>query len=161
MSHETIPVSAGGRSSCGACGVTRRTFVAASTLAAVVTLLESCSNALGLDGFNGSYGGPLAVKLSNFSALSSVGGLARVDGGNGAPTALVRTGSATFAAFSMVCPHQGGTVGISSGRFICPNHGAQFSTSGAWIGGQPTGNLQGFSTTYDSATGTVTVNRPA
>jgi Rieske Fe-S protein len=141
--------------------VTRRHFIAASTLATVIAVLDSCSNALGVDGFNGAYGGPISVKLSSFPALASVNGVARVDGGSGAPTVLVRTGSSTFSAFSMVCPHQGSTIGITTSGFTCPNHGARFSTTGAWVGGQPTGNLQSYSTNYDATAGTVTIGRPS
>ena len=146
---------------CGSCGVSRRTFLAASTLAAVVAVLESCSNALGVDGFNGSYGGPITVKLANYSALSAVNGVARVDGGTGAPTALVRTGAASFTALSMVCTHQGTTIGITGSGFTCPNHGAQFSQTGQWVGGQPTSSLQSYATSYDAAAGTVTISRPS
>lgn len=152
---------AAGRPACTSCGLTRRHFLAASTLAAVVAVVESCSNALGIDGFNGAYGGPISVKLSSFSALANVGGVARVDGGSGAPTALVRTGTSTFSAFSMVCPHQQATIDISTGGFTCPNHGARFNTAGTWTGGQPTSSLRSYSTNYDAAGGTVLVNRPA
>jgi cytochrome b6-f complex iron-sulfur subunit len=161
MMDEMMPAPPAGRAACGSCGVTRRNFLAASTLAAVVAVLDACSNALGIDGFNGSYGGPFTVKLSSFAALASVNGVARVDGGSGAPTALVRTGTSSFVALSMVCTHQGSTINITSGGFTCPNHGARFSTTGGWVGGQPTSGLQAYATTYDATTGTVTVNRPA
>jgi Rieske Fe-S protein len=99
----------------------------------------------------------LVVTLSAFPALASVGGLARVDGGKGTPVALVRMSATAFTAFSMTCPHQGTTVQISGGAFVCPNHGARFSSAGVWTGGQKTTNLSTFATVYDSAKGTVTV----
>jgi thiosulfate dehydrogenase [quinone] large subunit len=140
--------------------VSRRTFLSAATLAAVVAVLDGCSALTGPGGF-GAGGGPITVKLSSYPALASVGGVARVDGGNGSPTALVRSSTTTFAALSMICTHQGGTIDIAGSGFICPNHGAQFSRTGAWIGGQPTSSLQPFGTTYDATAGTVVVARPA
>jgi len=161
MTDHMTEAPAAARAACSSCGVTRRHFLAASTLAAVVAVLDSCSNALGIDGFNGSYGGPFTVKLSSFPALANVNGVVRVDGGTGAPTVLVRTGTATFSAFSMVCPHQGATIGITTTGFTCPNHLARFSTTGAWVGGQSTGSLQSYATSYDATAGTVLINRPS
>ena len=79
--------------------------------------------------------------------------------GSGTPVALVRTGAATFAAFSLRCPHEGFTVTVQSGSFYCPAHGARFASTGTWIGGQPTTNLRSLVTTYDAAAGTVTIVR--
>ena len=141
-------------------GVSRRTFVSAATLATVAAMLEACGATGGLSGPGGS-GGAFTVSLANFSALASVGGVARVDGGSGSPVALVRTGTSSFVALSMVCTHEGTTIGITSGGFTCPNHGAKFDTSGNWVTSQTrASNLVSFGTTYDSAAGTVRVSRP-
>lgn len=139
-------------------GVSRRTFVGAATLATVVAMLEACG-ATGLTGPGGS-GGALTVTLANFSALSAVGGVARVDGGSGSPVALVRTGASSFVALSMICPHQGTTIGYTGSGWLCPNHGARFTTTGTWSGGQGTSNLVAFGTTYDAIAGTVKIARP-
>lgn len=144
---------------CSGSGVSRREFVSTATLAAVTVMLEACMSATA-PGFTGNYGGSLTVKLSDFSSLSQVGGIARVDS-SGAPTAVVRTGTTSFAAFSMVCPHQGATIAITNGSFTCPNHGARFNSAGAWIGGQSTGDLRSYATTFDAASGTIAVARPA
>lgn len=85
----------------------------------------------------------LVINPTSFSALSVVGGIARVDNQQpgSTPIAVVRTGTNSWAAFSMICPHQGTTINIVSGGFLCPNHGARFNTSGANIGGQTSGPL--------------------
>lgn len=148
---------------CAACGVSRRTFLSAATLAtlaAVAAVLDGCSSLTGPSGF-GAGGGPITARLSNYPALSAVGGVARVDGGSGSPTALVRTGSSSFTALSMICTHQGFTIDIAGSGFICPNHGAQYSKTGAWIGGQPASQLQTFGATYDATAGTVVIARPS
>jgi Rieske Fe-S protein len=73
--------------------------------------------------------------------------------------ALVRTGAASFAAFSLRCPHQGFTVNVQGGAFACPAHGARFNSSGTWTGGQRTSNLTALPATYNAASGTVVVTR--
>jgi cytochrome b6-f complex iron-sulfur subunit len=140
-------------------GVSRRTFVSAATMATVAAMLEACG-ASGATGLR-SGGGPITVTLSNFSALAAVGGIARVDGGSGSPTALVRTGTSTFVALTMVCTHEGTTIGISGSGFLCPNHGARFTATGVWQGGQSTSNLGSYGTTFDATAGTVTIARPS
>ncbi len=96
---------------CSGCqrGVDRRTFLTASVLAAVIATLDACgASPLGGEAsFNGSYGGPISVSLANYPALGSVGGVARVDNGSGAPTALYRSGASSFVAVAMVCTHAG------------------------------------------------------
>jgi Rieske Fe-S protein len=154
---DAVPQNAPSCAGCAGSGVSRRAFVSAATLAVVVAVLDACSSSTA-PAVSGSRA--LIVKLTDFSALSAVGGIARVDT-SGAPTALVRTGTSSFTAFSMVCPHQGTTIGITNGSFTCPNHGARFNASGTWIGGQQTTNLLSYSTTYDAAAGTITIARPS
>ena len=147
---------------CRADGLDRRSFLSAATLAALAVLVEACGNPLGVGDLGGSYGGPFTVTLASFPALAATGGVARVDGGNGAPTALVRTGTNTFTALTLVCPHQGyAPINITTSGFYCPNHGSQFSKTGSYSGGPAYGNLPAYSTTYDATAGTVTIARPA
>lgn len=158
-----------GRSFCEACearaaqlisaSVDRRTFVTRSALAAAGALLASAcaggSTPTGPGGLGGN--GTLSVQISNYPALASVGGIARVDSGQGTPVAAVRTSATTFAAFSLICPHFGCTVGIATGSFACPCHGARFASNGQWTGGQPTGNLNALKASYDATTGLLTI----
>jgi cytochrome b6-f complex iron-sulfur subunit len=69
----------------------------------------------------------------------------------------VRTSASSFAAFSRICPHQGSTINVTSNGFSCPNHGAEFNSSGQWIGGQRTSNLTSYPVAYDSTAGTLTI----
>ena len=140
-------------------GVSRRAFVSAASLAAAVAILEACG-ASGATSPGGS-GGPITVSLASYSALAAVGGVARVDGGSGSPTALVRTGASTFVALSLVCPHAGTTVAYTGSGWTCPNHGARFTTTGTWSGGQGASSLSSFATAYDGVAGTVTISRPS
>lgn len=136
-------------------GTSRREFLAASAASAVAALLVTACGGASATGVNT---GPvsLSVQVSNYSALANVGGMAQVDKG-GTPVAAVRTGANSFAAFSLICPHNGCTVGITGSSFYCPCHGAQFASSGAWTGGQRTSNLASLTTSYDATTGVLTI----
>ncbi len=141
--------------------VDRRTFLTAAATAAVLAVLDGCTTAPG-GMFTGSYGGPFTVTVANFSALATVGGVARVDGGTGAPTALYRSDASTFVALSMICPHAGfAPIDITSSGFHCPAHGSTFSKSGALLGGPSPTGLASFAVTFDQAAGTVTISRPS
>ena len=81
----------------------------------------------------------LAVTIASYPALANVGGIAGSVGNvSGTPTAVVRTGQNSFAAFSLRCPHQGTTVQVVSGTsFRCPNHGATWNNTGALQANSP------------------------
>ena len=155
---ERIEIDGGGCAHCGEkTGTSRREFITTSAASAVAAmLLAACGGASGATGVNT---GPvtLTVDVSKYPALASIGGIARVDNGD-PPIAAVRTGTDTFSAFSLICPHFGCTVGITGSAFQCPCHGAQFASTGAWIGGQPTTNLGAYSTSYDATTGVLTIS---
>jgi len=134
----------------------RREFLTVSAASALTVLL---TNACGGSGGDAAVlTGPVSfsVQVSSYPGLANVGGIARVDNG-GTPIAAVRTGADTFAAFSLICPHRGCTVGINGSSFRCPCHGATFASSGVWTGGQQTSGLAAFSTSYDSTTDTLTI----
>jgi nitrite reductase/ring-hydroxylating ferredoxin subunit len=152
----SAPVVAG----CAHCGeqggTSRREFIAVSAASAVAALLvTACGGGTDTTGVNT---GPLSlsVQLSSYPALANVGGMAQVDNG-GIPVAAVRTGASSFAAFSLICPHNGCTVGITGSSFYCPCHGARFASTGAWTGGQRTSNLASLTTSYDATTGVLTI----
>jgi Rieske Fe-S protein len=132
----------------------RREFIATSAASAVAALLVAACGVSGATGVTGPVS--LSVRVSDHPSLASVGGIARVDSG-GTPVAAVRTGASTFAAFSLICPHFGCTVGINGSSFLCPCHGAQFASTGRWTGGQQTTNLTSLNTSYDATTGTLTI----
>lgn len=148
----------------GAIGqVSRRDFVARSTLAAVAALLATaCGDGIigatfpGLGSGGGTAATGATFKLTDYPALANVGGIALASAG-GQPIALVRSGATTVAALSLVCPHQGTTVNIAASGFKCPNHGATFDAAGTWTGGQQTGSLTSLGATLDAALGIITI----
>lgn len=141
-------------SSCHSCS--RREFVAASLVASVSAVLAACGgDGDGAPTAPGAVG--LTVNLADFPALAVVGGIARVST-SGTPVAVVRSSASTYRAFSMVCPHQGTTINITSTGFRCPNHGATFNANGAWIGGERTSGLVEFTVSSNPTAGTITIS---
>lgn len=132
----------------------RRQFLSASMMAAAAAALAACSNS------SSSITAPssvtLTVKVSDYATLATVGGVALVNS-SGSPIAVVRTGATSFVALSRVCPHKGTTVNVTANGFLCPNHGATFTSTGTWTGGQRTSNMRSYATSYDSVTGTITI----
>jgi Rieske Fe-S protein len=101
-------------------------------------------------------GQDVVVTLADYPVLARAGGIARISG-VAPPLALVNEGNEVYSAFSLVCPHQGATVQVGGSGFTCPSHGARFNANGQWTGGQTTSNLRKYSTTFDSAAGTVRI----
>jgi cytochrome b6-f complex iron-sulfur subunit len=137
-----------------ASGIGRRTFLAQSAMMAAIAALAACSVAT--DVTAPGLSGQTTINLGDQPALANVGGVALVTISS-SPFAIVRTSASTFVTLSRVCPHQGSTVNLSGNGFLCPNHGAQFSITGGWQGGQPTNNMQSYVTTYDATAGTITI----
>jgi thiosulfate dehydrogenase (quinone) large subunit len=79
------------------------------------------------------------------AASVPVGGSAQfTDPHSGDPAVVVHPGTGSFAAFDVVCPHEGCTVAYVEqvGRFICPCHGSTFNgTTGGLIRGPATRGL--------------------
>lgn len=138
-------------SDCDHC-LSRRAFVANSTLMAVSAFLAGCAStdATGPGTVN------VSVKLTDYAALGAVGGMVRLSG-TSTPIAVVRTASSSYRAFSLICPHESGSVGINGSGFLCSKHGATFNSSGTWTGGERTTNLREFSVNFDATAGTLTI----
>jgi cytochrome b6-f complex iron-sulfur subunit len=61
---------------------------------------------------------------------------------------VARTNSGTFIAVSASCTHEGTNVNYvaSANDFLCPNHGAQFSSTGVVTRGPANANLKQYNT---------------
>ena len=133
--------------------INRRKFVSLGAYAAAAAALAACAGisegATAPTSLSGS------VKVSDFAALATVGGVATTI--SGSPVAIVRTSATSFVTLSRICPHQGSTVNAVSGGFKCPNHGATFSSTGTWTGGERTSSMRSYPTAFDSAAGILTI----
>jgi len=136
-------------------GIGRRTFLAQSALLAAGALLAACAAGDATDPGT-TLNSATDIKVSDLPALASVGGIALVNI-SGNPMAIVRTGDASFVTLSRICPHQGSTINPNGSGFLCPGHGARFSATGQWQGGERTSNMRSYSTSYDAAAGTITI----
>ena len=132
---------------------TRRTFISQAVLAAAAAALAACG--AGSDPTAPASVGA-SLKVSDYPALASTGGIALVSV-SGARLAVVRTGASSFLALSRVCPHEGGAINQSGSGFLCSKHGAQFSATGTWLGGERTTNMRSYATTYDATTDTLAI----
>ena len=139
-----------------ATGPSRRDFVATALTLSVGAFLVACGD--GLEGGSTGLGSGLTVTLANFPALAANGGIARVDGGASTPVAVTRVSSTSYRAFSMACTHAGTTVNIVGGGFTCPNHGAQFSSTGAVTRGPASTSLREYTVTLNAAAGTLMIS---
>ena len=76
--------------------------------------------------------GKVELLLSRNTALRKVGGVVQFQDGSGNALALVRTTKAIngFKAINLSCTHEGTNVGLSGGKWICPNHRAEFALDG-------------------------------
>ena len=142
--------------------VDRRAFLASSTMMAVGALLASaCGDGQIGSGVTGPSNVNATVKISDYPALAAVGGIAKLNG-TATPVAVVRSSATQFRAFSMVCPHQQTTVGIVSGGFLCPNHEARYSSTGAVLAppsdGGSTSALKEFAVVADLTAGTLSIS---
>jgi Rieske Fe-S protein len=85
--------------------------------------------------------GRVSLKLNGLPELSKVGGSVAIGNVKGKPVAITRTGTSSYIAFSLSCPHQGVTVSREGNGWICPAHGSEFKTDGALVAGPATTNL--------------------
>ena len=141
----------------GCISCSRRQFVSGSLMLAVSgLLLDACGDGV-IGGSNTQLLGAVdfTVTLSAYPALANVGGIARING-TSSPVAVAHTATATYEAFSLICPHEGTTVNINGTGFLCPNHGARFDGSGNWVQSQQrTTNLKRIAVVYDATAGTL------
>ena len=154
----TMEKGCGAGCSCASEGIAslidRRRFLALSAYAAAGAALAACAVT---DATTAPTSVNATIRISDYAALATVGGYAMTNI-NGSPVAIVRTGASTFITLSRICPHQGATINATSNGFRCPNHGATFSTTGTWTGGQRTSNMRSYPTTYDATAGTLTIS---
>lgn len=136
-------------------GIDRRQFLLRGALAAAAVALAACAGADTTTGPTTSVGA--SIKVSDYPELANVGGVALVTI-QATPIAIVRTSTTSFLALSRICPHQGQTIQEVSSGFYCPGHGASWNIDGRWTGGQPTSNMNSYTTAYDATSGTLTIS---
>ena len=107
------------------------------------------------NGGGNNQSGPLfSINLSN--DLTAVGQSTTSKG-----VILVRIGTGNtvnaFTAVQLACTHEGTSINYSAAqnRFVCPNHGSQFNTSGAVLNGPASASLKKYTIEITGTTLTV------
>jgi Rieske Fe-S protein len=135
----------------------RRAFLVQSGILAAIAALNACGSLGGGEITQPNVPANSSIKISDYPSLANVGGVALLNIGS-APVAIVRTSATSFLALSRVCPHQGGLITLYGSDFVCTRHGATFNLNGTWIGGQRTSSMYQYTTSYDAASGTLTIS---
>lgn len=152
---------------CDEC-VNRRRFLA---LAAATAALSACGDGTvsgvpdvvggGGGGGGGGNNSPppttkTVVTVADYPALAANDQLAQI---SNTLIAVKRTGAATFAAYSMICTHQGcGTSLVDNTSFYCGCHFSRFDNDGNVTSGPASTPLAKLPTSYDAQTDVLTIN---
>lgn len=85
----------------------------------------------------------LDLSSNQYSALNTVGGSVAANG-----IIIARLSANEFTALSRSCTHEGTAINYRSSQndFLCPNHGARFSTTGAVLQGPARTALKKYNT---------------
>lgn len=120
--------------------VSRRNFLAGTCglflLSALQALPASANSAV-----KKLSNGKLSVQLNKIEALAQVGGAIRIGIIKGNPVAISRTGTSSYIAFSLRCPHQGVPVTKTDVGWQCEAHGSEFEADGDLVLGPATTRL--------------------
>ena len=99
---------------------------------AVLTLGFVPDKAIAATGVKVLRNGKVEIRIASNRTLRKVGGVVQFQDGSGRSLALVRTSNAVngFRAMDLSCTHEGTKVGLSGGKWVCPNHRAEFAVDG-------------------------------
>lgn len=128
--------------------MTRKDFFSKVGFGAAVVLISACIG--GLASSCEKDGTPTIAPTNVVFTLDTSSGTLASNGGFLVHSGIVvaRTNSGGFLAVSASCTHQGTNVNYSArdNKFICPNHGAQFNSTGIVIQGPASSNLHQYNT---------------
>jgi len=140
----------------------RRNFLISATATAggvLLTLAGARSASAATESTKPVADDSVVIKLDDKSPLSKVGGSDTVDTKDG-KVIVVRTGDATFAAYSAICTHKGGPIKYDTDKkqLMCPWHNSRFDMTGNPVGGPAKAPLTSFNADESM---TVTITRKA
>jgi len=135
---------------------TRRVFVA-TTCATVAGTLTGCgggSSPTGATSVPSASTPPIAseLRVPLMAVGATVPASVNLVGGLVTPLAVTRLTEAQVVAVSLICTHQGCTVGLpqsSGGTLDCPCHGSRFRVSGQVVQGPASRALASFPATIN------------
>jgi len=133
----------------------RKNFLSQVGVGAAAFLAPICLGGIAGCGKSSNDSTPSAPSNVDFTLDVSSGALASNGGFLVSQGILVaRTNAGAFLAVSAACTHQGTTVNYNAANnnFVCPNHGAKFSSSGMVTLGPATTNLKSYNTSLTNST---------
>ena len=133
----------------------RKDFLSQVGVGAAAFLAPICLGGIAGCGKSSNDSTPSAPSNVDFTLDVSSGALASNGGFLVSQGILVaRTNAGAFLAVSAACTHQGTTVNYNAANnnFVCPNHGAKFSSSGMVTLGPATTNLKSYNTSLTNST---------
>jgi cytochrome b6-f complex iron-sulfur subunit len=133
----------------------RKDFLSQVGVGAAAFLAPICLGGIAGCGKSSKNSTPTAPSNVDFTLDVSSGALASNGGYLVSQGILVaRTNSGTFLAVSAACTHEGTSVtyNAANNNFVCPNHGAKFSSSGMVTLGPATTNLKSYNTSLTNST---------
>jgi cytochrome b6-f complex iron-sulfur subunit len=133
----------------------RKDFLSQVGVGAAAFLAPICLGGIAGCGKSSKNSTPSAPSNVDFTLDISSGALASNGGYLVSQGILVaRTNSGTFLAVSAACTHEGTSVtyNAANNNFVCPNHGAKFSSSGMVTLGPATTNLKSYNTSLTNST---------
>ena len=147
------------------CALACRAVSAAALVGTAGAVLEGCggggptspSGLANLATVNGTVGNSaITVAIDASSPLAAVGGAALLQSSIGT-FLIARTAQDSFSVLTGICTHQRCTItGFASGRFVCPCHGSNFSTSGTVLNGPAVIALRQFPSSFANGVLTFT-----
>jgi len=133
----------------------RKDFLSQVGVGAAAFLAPICLGGIAGCGKSSKNSTPSAPSNVDFTLDVSSGALASNGGYLVSQGILVaRTNSGTFLAVSAACTHEGNSVtyNAANNNFVCPNHGAKFSSSGMVTLGPASTNLKSYNTSLTNTT---------
>jgi len=133
----------------------RKNFLSQVGVGAAAFLAPICLGGIAGCGKLSNDSTPSAPSNVDFTLDVSSGALASNGGFLVSQGILVaRTNASTFLAVSAACTHEGTSVtyNAANNNFVCPNHGAKFSSSGMVTLGPATTNLKSYNTSLTNST---------
>jgi cytochrome b6-f complex iron-sulfur subunit len=133
----------------------RKDFLSQVGVGAAAFLAPICLGGIAGCGKSSKNSNPSAPSNVDFTLDVSSGALASNGGYLVSQGILVaRTNSGTFIAVSAACTHEGTSVtyNAANNNFVCPNHGAKFSSSGMVTLGPASTNLKSYNTSLTNST---------
>jgi cytochrome b6-f complex iron-sulfur subunit len=126
----------------------------AATLAGSFSqILESCSSSTSPNVTHGTTTVNIATLVTDGQFLVD-----NTVSPDGTPILVIRQNSTTYTALSMLCTHQGCTVGSpSGGSILCPCHGSRYDLHGNVLNGPAPSPLKNYSVVLNATANTITV----